>query len=101
MIGRLGIVKMILWAVVGVLAVELFLQDSGELLVNEMAPRTHNSGHYSIEACTSSQFDQQLCIAHAVMAGKFLYRLAYCPGIAGLRNESGLRPGNGLAAGDR
>ena len=31
--------------------------------MNEIAPRTHNSGHFSIEACTSSQFDQQLCIA--------------------------------------
>ena len=31
-------------------------------MVNEIAPRTHNSGHFSIEACHSSQFDQQLCI---------------------------------------
>ena len=47
---------------VGVLAIELFYGDKG-LLVNEIAPRTHNSGHVSIEACRSSQFDQQLCIA--------------------------------------
>jgi 5-(carboxyamino)imidazole ribonucleotide synthase len=44
----------------GVLAVEFFLTDSGELLVNEMAPRPHNSGHYSIDACLSSQFEQQV-----------------------------------------
>jgi len=47
---------------VGVLAIELFYGAEG-LLVNEIAPRTHNSGHVSIEACRSSQFDQQLCIA--------------------------------------
>ena len=47
---------------VGVLALEFFYGPAG-LQVNEIAPRTHNSGHCSIEACTSSQFDQQLCIA--------------------------------------
>ena len=47
---------------VGVLALEFFFGPAG-LQVNEIAPRTHNSGHFSIEACTSSQFDQQLCIA--------------------------------------
>ena len=46
----------------GVLALEFFYGPAG-LQVNEIAPRTHNSGHFSIEACTSSQFDQQLCIA--------------------------------------
>ena len=47
---------------VGVLAVEFFYGPDG-LQVNEVAPRTHNSAHFSIEACSSSQFDQQLCIA--------------------------------------
>ena len=47
---------------VGVLALEFFYGPAG-LQVNEIAPRTHNSGHFSIEACTSSQFGQQLCIA--------------------------------------
>ncbi len=46
--------------VVGVLCIELFLTQSGDLLVNEIAPRPHNSGHLTIEACPSSQFDQQL-----------------------------------------
>lgn len=45
---------------VGVLAVEFFLTRDGELLVNEMAPRPHNSGHYSLDACVSSQFEQQV-----------------------------------------
>ncbi|MDR7928064.1 5-(carboxyamino)imidazole ribonucleotide synthase [Acidithiobacillus thiooxidans] len=45
---------------VGVLAVEFFVEEEGRLLVNEMAPRPHNSGHYTIDACVSSQFDQQV-----------------------------------------
>jgi 5-(carboxyamino)imidazole ribonucleotide synthase len=43
----------------GVLCVELFVTDAGQLLVNEIAPRPHNSGHYSIDACVTSQFEQQ------------------------------------------
>ncbi|TAF33606.1 MAG: 5-(carboxyamino)imidazole ribonucleotide synthase [Cytophagales bacterium] len=45
---------------VGLLAVEMFLTQSGELLVNEIAPRPHNSGHHSIEANDCSQFEQHL-----------------------------------------
>ena len=45
---------------VGLLAVEMFLTREGELLVNEVAPRTHNSGHHTIEANQTSQFEQQL-----------------------------------------
>jgi len=45
---------------VGVLAVEMFLTRSGELLVNEIAPRPHNSGHWTIDACVTSQFEQLL-----------------------------------------
>ena len=44
--------------VVGLLAVEMFLTGEGRLLVNELAPRPHNSGHYTIEACATSQFEQ-------------------------------------------
>ncbi|MDX1680652.1 MAG: 5-(carboxyamino)imidazole ribonucleotide synthase [Akkermansiaceae bacterium] len=44
----------------GIMGVECFLMADGELLVNEMAPRPHNSGHYTMEACIHSQFDQQL-----------------------------------------
>lgn len=44
---------------VGVLCVEFFLLTDGRLLVNEMAPRPHNSGHWSIDACVTSQFEQQ------------------------------------------
>ena len=45
---------------VGLLAVEFFLTESGELLVNEIAPRPHNSGHHTIECCYTSQFAQHL-----------------------------------------
>jgi len=44
----------------GVLAVEFFVTVDGQLLVNEMAPRPHNSGHYTIDACATSQFEQQV-----------------------------------------
>jgi 5-(carboxyamino)imidazole ribonucleotide synthase len=43
---------------VGVLAVEMFVTQAGELLVNEIAPRPHNSGHWTIDACYTSQFEQ-------------------------------------------
>jgi len=43
---------------VGIFAVELFLTKSGKILVNEIAPRAHNSGHYTVEGCATSQFEQ-------------------------------------------
>lgn len=46
--------------VVGVLCVEFFLAGSGQLYINELAPRPHNSGHLTIDACITSQFEQQL-----------------------------------------
>jgi 5-(carboxyamino)imidazole ribonucleotide synthase len=45
---------------VGLLAVEMFLQRDGDLLVNELAPRPHNSGHWTIEGCATSQFEQHV-----------------------------------------
>lgn len=49
--GRIGLV--------GVMGVEFFVTRQGEVLVNELAPRTHNSGHYTMDACATSQFEQQ------------------------------------------
>ena len=49
----------------GVLCVEFFVLKDGQLLVNEIAPRPHNSGHYTMNACVTSQFEQQV----RVMAG--------------------------------
>ena len=45
---------------IGVFCVELFLMRDGTLYVNEVAPRPHNSGHYTLDACTVSQFEQQV-----------------------------------------
>jgi 5-(carboxyamino)imidazole ribonucleotide synthase len=45
---------------IGLLAVEMVLQRDGNLLVNELAPRPHNSGHWTIEGCATSQFEQHL-----------------------------------------
>jgi 5-(carboxyamino)imidazole ribonucleotide synthase len=47
-------------AVVGLIAVEFFLTRDKQLIVNELAPRPHNSGHYTFDACVTSQFEQQL-----------------------------------------
>jgi len=49
--GKIGLV--------GVLGVEIFVTKAGEVLINELAPRTHNSGHYTLDACATSQFEQQ------------------------------------------
>jgi 5-(carboxyamino)imidazole ribonucleotide synthase len=46
--------------VIGLLAVEMFVDQSGRVLVNELAPRPHNSGHWSIEGCLTSQFEQHV-----------------------------------------
>ncbi len=46
--------------VVGLIAVEMFLTDRGEILINELAPRPHNSGHASMDACRTSQFEQHV-----------------------------------------
>lgn len=44
----------------GIFAFEFFLKKNGELILNESAPRPHNSGHYTIEACTTSQFENHI-----------------------------------------
>ncbi len=45
---------------VGVLCVEFFVLEDGSFVANEMAPRPHNSGHYTVDACATSQFEQQV-----------------------------------------
>jgi 5-(carboxyamino)imidazole ribonucleotide synthase len=63
---------------VGVLCVEFFVLRSGALLVNELAPRPHNSGHYTIDACVTSQFEQQV----RALAGLPLGSTAqHCPAV--------------------
>jgi len=53
----------------GLLAVEMFLTRDGRLLVNELAPRPHNSGHWTIDACAVSQFEQQVRAVCALPLG--------------------------------
>jgi 5-(carboxyamino)imidazole ribonucleotide synthase len=59
--------------VVGVLCVEFFLGKDGQLLLNEIAPRPHNSGHLTIEACVTSQFEQQLRTVCGLPVGDTTY----------------------------
>ena len=53
----------------GVLAIEFFITVDGGVLVNEMAPRPHNSGHFTIDACYTSQFEQQVRMICGLPAG--------------------------------
>ena len=53
----------------GVLAVEFFISTDQQVLVNEMAPRPHNSGHFTIDACETSQFEQQVRMMCGISAG--------------------------------
>lgn len=54
---------------VGVMAVEFFISKEGDVLVNEIAPRPHNSGHFTLDACQSSQFEQQVRMLCGLPAG--------------------------------
>jgi 5-(carboxyamino)imidazole ribonucleotide synthase len=53
----------------GVMAVEFFISSENEVLINEMAPRPHNSGHYTLDACFTSQFEQQVRMMCNLSAG--------------------------------
>lgn len=70
--------------VVGVLCVEMFLTREGGLLVNELAPRPHNSGHLTFDACVTSQFEQQLrAICGLPLGGTGLLRPAAMANLLG------------------
>ena len=53
----------------GILGVEFFVNHDGSLVVNEMAPRPHNSGHHTLDACACSQFEQQLRVVLGLPLG--------------------------------
>lgn len=76
---------------IGIFGIELFLTGTGEVLVNEMAPRPHNSGHYTIEGCTVSQFENHL---RAVMGWPLGSTDLRAPGVA-MVNILGNRAGSG------
>jgi 5-(carboxyamino)imidazole ribonucleotide synthase len=63
--------------VVGIFGIELFLTAEGKVLVNEIAPRTHNSGHFSLDACETSQFEQHLRAVCGLPLGN---PALHCPG---------------------
>ena len=82
---------------VGLLAVELFLTETGDLLVNEIAPRPHNSGHHTIECALTSQFEQHMrSILNAPLGNTALVspgvmiNLLGEPGYEGIAQYSGL-----------
>lgn len=54
----------------GVFGIEMFLSQDDQVLINEIAPRVHNSGHYTIEACTTSQFEQHIRAITGMELGK-------------------------------
>jgi 5-(carboxyamino)imidazole ribonucleotide synthase len=69
---------------VGTLAVEMFLTDDDEIYINELAPRPHNSGHYTIEACETSQFEQQIrAVCNLPLASTDLLKSAVMVNILG------------------
>lgn len=88
--------------VVGVLGVEMFLEDDGTLRVNEIAPRPHNSGHYTWEACPVSQFEQQLrAVCGLPLGATDLLRPAAMVNLLGDHVGSGLgRPETAAMLGD-
>ena len=75
---------------VGILAVELFLTKQGKILVNEIAPRPHNSGHHTIEACQTSQYEQHLrAILNLPLGATDLLRPAVMVNLLGEKDHEG------------
>jgi 5-(carboxyamino)imidazole ribonucleotide synthase len=81
---------------VGIFGVELFLVERGEIVYNEMAPRPHNSGHYTIEACATSQFENHLRAALGLPLGSTAMRTP----AAVMVNLLGRGSGGGALLGD-
>ncbi len=80
---------------VGSMGVELFLRKDGEILVNEISPRVHNSGHYTIEACESSQFDNHVRAVFDLPLGS----AALKEKAAAMVNLLGIEKGDGIPKG--
>ena len=76
---------------VGVFGVELFLTPEGKVLLNEVAPRPHNSGHYTIEACLTSQFEQHIrAITGLPLGATELIRPAVMLNLLGETGQTGI-----------
>ncbi|MDX2360479.1 MAG: 5-(carboxyamino)imidazole ribonucleotide synthase [Crocinitomicaceae bacterium] len=82
---------------IGILAVELFLTKEGEILVNEAAPRPHNSGHHTIECNITSQFEQHMrSILNLPLGSTKMTRYGAMLNILGSENHSGIAIYDGL-----
>ena len=79
---------------IGIFGIEFFLTAEGEVSVNEIAPRTHNSGHYTIEGCQTSQFDQLL----RVVSGRQLGSVSMVAPVAVMVNLLGFEKTLGVDA---
>ncbi|MFN9536953.1 MAG: 5-(carboxyamino)imidazole ribonucleotide synthase [Pseudanabaena sp.] len=77
---------------IGVFGIEFFLTAEGEVSVNEIAPRTHNSGHYTIEGCQTSQFEQLLRVVSGRQLGNvsMLAPVALMVNLLGFENAAGI-----------
>lgn len=85
------------FGIVGLLAVELFLDKDGSILVNEVAPRPHNSGHHTIEACITSQYEQHLrAILNLPLGDTTLISPSVLLNVLGEKGSSGPVEVNGL-----
>ncbi|MDW8464689.1 MAG: 5-(carboxyamino)imidazole ribonucleotide synthase [Chloroherpetonaceae bacterium] len=73
---------------IGIFGVEMFLTSSGKVLINELAPRPHNSGHYTIEACITSQFENHLraVLGYPLGSPDMMVKAAVMVNLLGTRN---------------
>ena len=81
---------------VGVFGIEMFVTGSGEVLVNEIAPRVHNSGHHTIEACETSQFEQHIRAITGMSLGETTLKAPSAVMINILGERSGSAEASGL-----
>ncbi|MDR2751422.1 MAG: 5-(carboxyamino)imidazole ribonucleotide synthase, partial [Clostridiales bacterium] len=88
---------------VGMFCIELFIEKDGRILVNELAPRPHNSGHYTIEACRASQFENHVRAVSglplgdpSLMAAAAMVNILGEPGLSGPAQTTGLAEALGV-----
>lgn len=79
----------------GVFGIEMFLDEKGNILVNEIAPRVHNSGHYTIEGCITSQFEQHIRAITGLPLGStdLISKVAVMKNILAEKNGNGIPKG--------
>ena len=92
------------WDMVGLLAVEMFVDEQGEIWINEVAPRPHNSGHHTIESVVTSQFEQLIRAILSLPLGSMelkkpavMLNLLGEPGYEGIAQYEGLSHALGIA----